>query len=221
MQLRLPSLAVALAVAQLAPSGAQHVVPGAVVPRWRQSWKMKDSSIAMTCNNSGPIDAQWGAQWGLVDLDWNGNRVNWAHTTPYMDNEEDMSTTAEAIKLVDPQTLVFVYRNGAKALPWFTTVRKLLEDKSQWGLFMPLAGCMPSPGNYVCGPNATQNLYHDFEQSPRNVTGDLCGVGVECGEYVFNHLNSSLTDFLLGDYFFGVTGGGNALIDGFYGAYRR
>ena len=57
-------------------------------------------------------------------------------------------------------------RRAVKALPWHTTVRKLLEDKSQWGLFMPLAGCMPSPGNYVCGPDATHNLYHDFEQTP-------------------------------------------------------
>ena len=71
-------------------------------------------------------------------------------------------------------------RNGVKALPWHTTVRKLLEDRAQWGLFMPLAGCMPEPGNYICGPNATQNLYHDFEETPR---GD-CGVGIECGEYV-------------------------------------
>lgn len=68
--------------------------------------------------------------------------------------------------------------NGIKALPWHTSVRRLLEDRSQWGLFMPLAGCMPSPGNYVCGPNATQNLYHDFEQTPH---GD-CGYGIECGE---------------------------------------
>ena len=77
-------------------------------------------------------------------------------------------------------------------------MRKLLEDKAQWGHFMPLAGCMPQPGNYVCGPNATQNLFHDFEQTPR---GD-CGSGVECGEYVFDHRNSSVREFFLGDYFF-------------------
>lgn len=51
-------------------------------------------------------------------------------------------------------------RNGIKALPWHTTVRTLLEDRSQWGLFMPLAGCMPTPGEYVCGDTATTNLYH-------------------------------------------------------------
>ena len=77
-----------------------------------------------------------------------------------------------------PITSFCRYRNGIKALPWHTSVRKLLEDKSRWGMFMPLAGCMPTPGNYVCGPNATQNLYHDFEQTPK---GD-CGAGIECGE---------------------------------------
>ena len=30
---------------------------------------------------------------------------------------------------------------------------------------MPYKGCMPTPGVYVCGPNATQNLYHDFEET--------------------------------------------------------
>ena len=101
-----------------------------------------------------------------------------------------------AIREQNPNMWGWVYRNGIKALVWHTTVRELIEDKSQWGLFMPLKGCMPSPGEYVCGPNATQNLYHDFEQTPK---GD-CGEGVECGEYVFNHRNASLLPFLLGEY---------------------
>ncbi len=63
------------------------------------------------------------------------------------------------------ETACWVYRNGVKALPWHASVRRLLEDKAQWGLFMPLAGCSPSPGVYVCGENASQNLYHDFEQA--------------------------------------------------------
>ena len=99
------------------------------------------------------------------------------------------------------ETACWVYRNGVKALPWHTSVRRLLEDKAQWGLFMPLAGCSPSPGVYVCGENASQNLFHDFEQTPGAHTF-RCGVGIECGEYVFNHRNASLRDFFLGDYFF-------------------
>lgn len=59
-----------------------------------------------------------------------------------------------------------------------TTVREKLEDRDYWGWFMPNKGCNPSPGVYTCGPNATTNLYHDFEQTPH---GD-CGKGIECGE---------------------------------------
>ena len=113
--------------------------------------------------------------------------------------EAFMVNNCDAIRAAsDNVSTCWVYRNGIKALPWHESVRALLEDHSQWGLFMPLAGCMPTPGNYVCGPNATQNLFHDFEQTPH---GD-CGVGIECGEYVFNHRNSSLINFLLSDYFF-------------------
>ena len=108
--------------------------------------------------------------------------------------EEFMLENILAIRELNPNMWGWCYRNGIKALAWHTTVRVLLEDKAQWGLFMPLKGCMPSPGEYVCGPNATQNLYHDFEQTPK---GD-CGEGVECGEYVFNHRNASLLPFLLG-----------------------
>ena len=43
---------------------------------------------------------------------------------------------------------------------------------------MPKANRSTAPGVYLCGPNATDNLYHDFEETP---SGD-CGVGVECGE---------------------------------------
>jgi hypothetical protein len=145
----------------------------------------------------------------------------WSTTNP-MSAEEFMRDNLQAIRALNPTVWGWIYRNGVKALPWHTTVRKLLEDKAQWGLFMPLAGCMPQPGVYVCGPNATQNLYHDFEETPfaHSVDG-RCGAGVECGEYVFNHRNASLTDFLLGPYFFGPTGAGSPLVDGFYVSLRR
>jgi hypothetical protein len=78
---------------------------------------------------------------------------------------------------------VWVYRNSVKALPWFSLVREKLEDKRYWGWFLPLENCTDGIGGYTCGPNVTDNLYHDFEQTP---TGD-CGYGIECGEYLFDH----------------------------------
>ena len=92
-----------------------------------------------------------------------------------------------------------------------TTVRKKLENKAYWGWFMAKANCNPKPGEYVCGENATDNLYHDFEQTPR---GD-CGKGVERGEYVFDHRNTSLRGWLINTMFLGnATGGGNPAVSG-------
>lgn len=84
---------------------------------------------------------------------------------------------------IKPTSITWIYRNGIKALPWFTHVREKLEDPASWGWFMAKAGCNPvrslamplnvinpqtvitqAPGVYTCGPNATANLYHDFEQ---------------------------------------------------------
>jgi hypothetical protein len=119
-----------------------------------------------------------------------------------MDCEEDMLDNLQRIRAQNPGAITWLYRNGVKALPWFTSVRTLLEvgrlrtsgggssgtrhrhdpsaplqDPAYWGFFMPYANCSSAPGVYVCGPNATANLYHDFEQTP---SGD-CGAGVQCG----------------------------------------
>jgi hypothetical protein len=204
-----------IALAALAPMLVEaHVVPGKVKPTFPHTYDMQRSSGIMVCNSSGATDPVAMSKWGLVDLDWSNNKPTWSSTIP-MSAEESMFENLQAIRAINPNVWGWVYRNGIKALPWHTTVRKLLEDQAQWGLFMPLAGCMPQPGNYVCGPNASQNLYHDTEQTPHANTFN-CGVGVACGEYVFNHLNSSLRDFFLGDYFFGPTGAGSPIVDGFY-----
>ena len=200
----------------LASASAQHVVPGKVKPTFPHTYDMARSSGMMTCNASGPVDPLAASKWGLIDLDWSGGMNVWSSTFP-MSAEEFMLENLRAIRALNPTVWGWVYRNGIKALPWHTTVRKLLEDRAQWGLFMPLAGCMPQPGVYVCGPNATQNLYHDFEETPSAHSVDgRCGAGVECGEYVWNHRNASLIDFFLGPYFFGPTGAGSPLVDGFY-----
>jgi hypothetical protein len=124
-----------------------------------------------------------------------------------MSCEETLLAQAEATHALNPAAKQFVYRNAIKALPWFSSVREKLEDRAWWGWFLPFANCTA----HTCGPNATQNLYHDFEQTPR---GD-CGAGVECGEYLFDLRNSSLREWLRGDYILGPTGLGSPAIHGF------
>ena len=184
------------------PKGSKYV----------QTYDMAKSTGIMICNNSGQVDAAWAARWGMVDIDWNSDKVDWSKPKP-MDAEENMLKNVQAIQAVSPSTITWVYRNGIKALPWMTSVREKLENKQHWGWFMAKKGCNPSPGVYTCGTNATTNLYHDFEQTPH---GD-CGKGIECGEYVFDHRNETLRDWLIHTMFLGnATGGGNPSVSGFY-----
>jgi hypothetical protein len=45
-----------------------QVVPGKVLPTWKQSWQMNLSTAAMICNNTGPVADEF-ANWRIVDLD--------------------------------------------------------------------------------------------------------------------------------------------------------
>ena len=42
-----------------------------------------------------------------------------------------------------------------KALPWYTQVRKLLQDQSYWGWFIPYEGCRTATGEYTCKNKVT------------------------------------------------------------------
>jgi len=180
------------------------------VPLWPASYTMSQSTMIQPCNTSGANPAGF-AQWGVVDYDWSESKNLWSKATP-MNCEETMLKQAEATVALNPAGRVWVYRNSVKALPWFTLVREKLADPAYWGWFLANKGCNPSPGVYTCGSNATTNLYHDFEQTPK---GD-CGFGIECGEYLFDHRNASLQAWLAGDYLLGPTGMGSPAVHGFF-----
>lgn len=40
------------------------------------------STGIMICNSTGPVNAQWAAPWGLVDIDWNSDKVDWSKAQP-------------------------------------------------------------------------------------------------------------------------------------------
>ena len=75
-----------------------------------------------------------------MDIDWSDDKVDWAKAAP-MDAEEVMLRDLQAVKAVDNTTVTWLYRNGCKALPWFTTVRRKLEDRAHWGWFVAKPGC--------------------------------------------------------------------------------
>ena len=130
-----------------------------------------------------------------------------------------------------------------QALPWFSQVRKLLEDQAHWGWFLTYEGCLTEAGEYVCKNNktgevdASANLWHDEVQTPGwtgggnggpdgvchgDTKGDTgkgcdCGHGVSCGGYIWDHRNSSLLRWLTDEYIGGSKLGlGSPDIDGFF-----
>jgi hypothetical protein len=184
--------------------------PG-LFPPWNATWNMSLSTVFMPCDASGhglvPFPPSVGAQWGVSDWDWSNGKAGWSQQTP-MNCEESLLAQAEATNALNPAGKNFIYRNAIKALPFFSSVREKLEDRSYWGWFLPYKNCTA----FDCGINATQNLYHDFLQTPR---GD-CGSGIECGEYLFDLRNESLREWLRTDYILGPTGLGSPAVHGFY-----
>lgn len=76
------SLVAVAAAAQQSPSPSPGPIPGKVLPKWPSTYNMTQSTAIMICNNSGPVDATWAKPWGLVDVDWNSNKVTWSKTLP-------------------------------------------------------------------------------------------------------------------------------------------
>jgi hypothetical protein len=139
-----------------------------------------------------------------------------------------------------PGTTVWVYRNGIKALPWYTLVRTKVTDPTYAPWFMRFSDTFiankTAPANHkkLCddnyNPPRCSELYHDHAQTPGYPHGDGncaapgCDVGsVPVGEYLFdpraaNHSikGQTLAEWYVDEYLFGPTGAGNPNISGFY-----
>ena len=153
------------------------------------------------------------AKFGIVDIDWSNAKKQWSAASP-MDCQERLVTQAEAIKKINPTTKVFVYRNIVKALPWFTDVREKITDPQYAGWFLPFK---PKGPYHVqpCDDGKCSSLYHDYEQTPR---GGDCGHGLPCGEYLFDHRNESLRNWIIDTFMIGSVNGSGVLnpsIDGY------
>ena len=98
------------------------------LPPWKGTYEMRQSTIAMPCNQSGWFNAEIGASYGLVSYDCEccssslppftglnefcaGSNAKqlWANTKP-MDAEERMVTQAAMTKAKNPDGHVWVYR---------------------------------------------------------------------------------------------------------------
>merc|ERR1719352_883533 len=105
--------------------------PG-TLPKMTQTWMMNLSTIIMPCNNTGYTDPKTTLGWGIVDFDWSngkgkGAADGWAKHKP-MDDEEMLFKQVQMTTAATPGSKVWVYRNTVYGYPWYTDVRKILED---------------------------------------------------------------------------------------------
>ena len=207
------------------------------VPTFPLTYQMNKSTIIMPCNESGLTDPASTAGWGIVDFDWSNAKSVWAKAKP-MNCEEMLVEQVEKTTAASPDTTVWVYRNGMKALPWYTLVRKKVTDPkyAKWFMsFSPAVIANHSAAHVpVCDTNydppRCSDLYHDQSQTPGYPHGDGicdppgCDVGsVPVGEYIFDPRavnvsvnGQTLLEWFVEDYLFGPTGAGNPKISGFY-----
>ena len=216
---------------------AADPAPGGVLPptnpTWPATYNLSLSTISMSCNSTGWSPPELGAQFGIVSYDWSNAKAQWAAAKP-MDCEQRLREQARMTKAKNPATRVFVYSNIIKALPWFASVREKLDDPAFAGWFLKFDPQRLASNTTAVPPCATEDpkkcsvFYHDQGQTPAvpsatnrrpdgACTDGVCDCGTQpCGEYLYDHRNSSLRDFIVNEIIGGPYGLGDPAISGFF-----
>jgi len=215
------------------------VVP-AVLPPWPKTYVMNESTVIMPCNNTGLIDplnpdANDFHRWSFASIDWSNAKIGplgWAKGRP-MDAEDSLVQQAALLTAANPKQKVGVYRNIVKALPWFPSIAAKLRDPAYSGWFLPFKDSSSKTAASRCDtPHRPQKqecsmLYHDQLQTPQypprgdafsancSSPGCDCG-GVPCGEYLWDHRNASMREWLVNEHILGDTALGNPNISAIY-----
>jgi len=204
-------------------------------PPWPPTYDLSESSITMQCNSTGFSSPERGGSFGIVSYDWSNDKADWAMQQP-MDCEERLLTQAMSTKAANNVSRVFVYRNVVKALPWFKSVRLILDDPLYSGFFLKFRQDDGSPTAVSrCAAENEEKcsvFYHDQEQTPAVPTEDDpnpdgscppvedggCDCGTQpCGEYLFDHRNGTqLLSWLLENHILSMTAVGHPSIDGLF-----
>ena len=222
-------------LAACAARAALSFLPYANPPWGASNYNMSESTISMACNSSGPLNTTVFQSFGITSVDWSNQKAQWAAARP-MDDQERLVTQAGELRAANPRARVFSYFNLVKALPWMSSVRRVLADPAYAGFFLRFkpGGAFPNGSYHVPACDTTYDpplcseFYHDQEQSPAvpspaNPSPDGacvghcdCG-GVPCGEYLFDWRNGSmLTDFIVNEILLGPLGMGSGVISGFF-----
>lgn len=200
---------------------------------------MNASTIAMVCNYTGYQAPSSTAGWGIVDFDWSNELADWSAAVP-MDNDERQLNQVKMTRgspLTAAYTKTWIYRNSVYGYPWFSSVRKILDDpeyKPWFIMYGNSTGPFTSPpcdNNYL--PPKCTDYFHTQMDTPLPRPGGYgechstqpnsgCDCGTKpCGFYVFNHSSDAVIkgqtfqDWFVNSYMFNEIGD-SSLVDGFY-----
>jgi len=126
---------------------------------------------------------------------------------------------------------VWVYRCTVYGYPWYTSVRRILEDPAYddwWMHFKPEGPWASKKCDDNYDPPLCSDKYHSQEQSPGFPHGDgdcaapACDCGkVPCGFYIFNHSSTAIVNgqsfqqWFIKDYMINEVGS-SPLVSGFF-----
>eukprot|EP00039_Didymoeca_costata_P011009 m.150873 g.150873 ORF g.150873 m.150873 type:complete len:528 (-) comp15030_c0_seq17:134-1717(-) len=209
-----------------------HHQQSACLPTWKPTWNMSRSTLLYNCNASGMHDVREAVRYGVVVYDWSNAKHLWVNNHP-MNDDDLLTKQAEMVLDVDrgipgEQPRVWVYRNKAKGLNWYGSVREKLDDPQYAGWFVKFKNYTGRASNNsyhtpACdwfgtkeNPPKCSGFYHDQKQSPThegagpaysrpseaNTCVEQCDCGPvnPCGEYTFDHRNASFSDWFVGEY---------------------
>eukprot|EP01052_Picozoa_sp_SAG31_P025411 SAG31_NODE_2226_length_6149_cov_9.156198_3_plen_279_part_00 len=209
-------------------------VPG---PNYPCTYQLNRSTIIMPCNYSGLTSAASITGWGIVDFDWSNAKAIWARAKP-MNCEEMMLEQVHRAANASPGSMYWVYRNGVKALPWFTSVRVKLNDPDYQSWFLRFSSTVRANHSAahvpVCDTNyhppRCSDFYHDQQQTPEypGSDGNSCappgcdvGLRVPVGEYLFDPRAANVSvhgqtfvQWFIDEYLFGPTGAADPHVSG-------
>ena len=161
-------------------------------------------------------------QWGIVALDFESQESIWAHDKRGKDADVKMVDQASVMKTMAPDTQVWIYRNLVQPYANFVQLREKLEDPAYSGWFVHFNA---STNNETLTPRCEVNprlnktlctdLFHTRLAWTEN--GHDCGDVIPCGDYVFDHRNQSLRQWIVDEFMMGSRYGmGNrSAVDGF------
>ena len=148
-----------------------------------------------------------------------------------MDDEEMLFQQVQMTAAATPGATVWVYRCSVYAYPWYSSVRKILDDPSYKSWFIQFK---PSPPYFspTCdnnfSPPKCSTYYHMQEQTPGYPHGDGdcappgCDCGLNpCGFYLWNHSateiinGQSFQEWFIDSYIFNTVGS-SPLVSGFF-----